>query len=68
MEIYRLPGRPDKPYGASAEIPGKKIEVNHVSVGMNALNFEPSEPVRRGVYWVRISGGGLHEGYLVELF
>jgi hypothetical protein len=44
------------------------IQVNHVSTGMNAINFEPETPDKRGVYWVRVTGDGVSEGYLVELY
>jgi hypothetical protein len=67
-EIEKRPKRPDHSLPASGEIPGRQIKINHVSLGMNAINFEPEEPAKRGIYWVRISGGGVHEGYLVELY
>lgn len=69
IEMFRLSKRPDKPFSATADIPGRKVEINHVSLSMlNGINFEPEEPAKRGVYWVRVSGGGVHEGYLVELY
>ena len=47
---------------------GREIAVNHVSLAMNGINFEPEEPAKRGTYWVRVSGGGIREAYLVELY
>ena len=66
--MFRLPKRPDRTLPASGEIEGHPLKINHVSLGMNAINFEPENPARRGIYWVRIHGGGVREGYLVELF
>jgi hypothetical protein len=68
VEIFRLQKRPERAFPASGDIPGREIKVNRVSRGMNAINFEPEEPAKRGVYWVRVSGSGMHEGYLVELY
>ncbi len=69
VEIHKLSKRPERPFTAGADIPGRSIPVEYVSLGMNgAVNFEPAQPVKRGIYWVRISGGGLREGYLVELY
>ena len=68
VEVFRLPKRPDHSLPNSGEIAGREIKVNHVSLGMNAINFEPEEPAKRGIYWVRVNGGGIHEGYLVELY
>lgn len=69
VEVFRLSKRPEKPLSQHGEINGRVIKVNHVSLGMgDAINFEPEEPARRGIYWVRVNGGGVSEGYLVELF
>jgi hypothetical protein len=69
VEVFRLAKRPDKPLPLHGEIEGRPIKVNHVSLGFNsAINFEPDEPNKRGIYWVRVTGGGIREGYLVELF
>lgn len=68
VEVFRLPKRPDRTLPTSGKIDGQPLEIHHVSLGMNAINFEPENPARRGIYWVRITGGGVREGYLVELF
>ncbi len=69
VKIYKLSSRPDKPFAADTEIPGNEIPVKYVSIAsMNGINFEPSEPARRGIYWVSVNGGGINESYLVELF
>lgn len=70
VEVYKLKKRPEKAFSSKEEIPGKAMPINHVSVYQNAINFEPqAEPVTSsGIYWVRITGGGLREGYLVELY
>jgi hypothetical protein len=68
VEVFRLPKRPENTLPQHGEIDGRVIKVNHVSLGMGGINFEPEEPAKRGVYWVRVNGGGISEGYLVELF
>jgi hypothetical protein len=68
VEVFKLQKPPEHPFPARSEIPGRVIQVNHVSTGMNAINFEPETPDKRGVYWVRVTGDGVSEGYLVELY
>ncbi len=34
----------------SGEITGREVKINHVSLGMNAINFEPADPAKRGIY------------------
>jgi len=69
VRIVKLSKRPDKPFSATAEIPGREIAVKHVSIAsMNGINFEPEEPAQRGIYWVTARGGGVRESYLVELY
>ena len=70
VEVYKLRRRPEKPFSSSEEIPGKALPVEFVSTYANAINFEPQpEPITgRGIYWVRIKGGGVREAYLVELY
>ena len=69
VEIVRLAKRPEQPFPATGDIPGHVVKVVHVSRAMmNGINFEPAEPAKRGIYWVRVSGEGWHEGYVVELF
>ncbi len=68
VEIFKLPKRPDKPYTATDAIAGRVIKVNHVSLSMHGINFEPDEPAKRGIYWVRVKGEVMNEGYLVELY
>jgi hypothetical protein len=69
VEMYRHKKRPEQAFADTGEIPGREIKVNHVSRGMNhAINFEPAEPAKRGIYWVRVNGGSVHAGYLVELY
>ncbi len=68
VEMFRLQKRPEQALPPDGGIPGKELKVNYVSTGMNAINFEPGEAVKRGIYWVRVSGEGQHTGYLVELY
>ncbi len=68
VEVYRLSKRPEKPFTANEEIDGRPVKVNHVSLGMGSINFEPEDYAKRGVYWVRVKGGGVSEGWLVELY
>lgn len=68
VEIFKLPKRPDKPYTSDESIPGRVIKVHHVSLAFHGINFEPDEPGKRGIYWVRVKGEGIEEGYLVEMY
>jgi hypothetical protein len=70
VEVYELSSRPERPFSNSEDIPGKALPVEFVSTYVNAINFEPSpDPITgRGIYWVRIKGSGVREGYLVELY
>lgn len=68
VEVFRLSKRPDNALPLNGEIEGTKVKINHVSLGMGGINFEPEDPARRGIYWVRATGGGVRAGYLVELY
>lgn len=70
VEVYKLSKRPEKPFSSSEEIPGTALPVEYGASYGNAINFEPQfEPITgRGIYWVRVTGGGLREGYVVELY
>ena len=69
VEVFKLPNRPKSAYGRSSKIPGRQLPTEYVSVYNNAINFEPdSTTVGAGIYWVRIKGGGVSEGYVVELY
>ncbi len=68
VEMFRLSKRPEKPLPMSGKIDGREVPVLHVSLGMSGINFEPEMPVKRGIYWIRMKGGGVSEGYLVELY
>lgn len=70
VEVYELKKRPEKAFSSNEEIPGKALPVVYISCYENAINFEPQdEPLTdRGIYWVRINGGGVSEGYVVELY
>jgi hypothetical protein len=69
VRVFKLSSRPEKPFSATADIPGREIPVKYVSKGMmRGINFEPEEPAKRGIYWITIRGGGIRESYLVELY
>lgn len=69
IEVWELQERPEKAYSVKAEINGKALPVAYISTTANAINFEPeSGTVGKGIYWVRIHGGGVNEGYVVELY
>lgn len=70
VEVFELSKSPDKPFSMTEEIPGKALPVTYVKTYINAINFEPQpEPItNRGIFWVRIKGGGVSESYLVEIF
>ena len=70
VEVYRLKKRPEKPFNSTEDIPGKALPVPYVHTYQNTINFEPTEePVtEKGIYYVRIKGRGVKEGYVVELY
>lgn len=69
VRVFKLSSRPEKPFSATDEIPGREIPVKFKSKAMmKGINFEPEEPAKRGIYWVTVRGGGIRESYLVELF
>ena len=68
VEVFKLRERPLKPLTWGDKTPGKEIEVAWVSTAYNAINFEPKDANKKGIYWVRAHGGGVREQYLVELY
>ncbi|WP_193211069.1 hypothetical protein [Luteolibacter marinus] len=68
VEVFKLSDRPLKPLTWADKTPGKELEVVWVSTAYNAINFEPKEANKKGIYWVRVRGGGVREQYLVELY
>lgn len=68
VEVFRLRSRPAKPLTWGDKEPGERLEVVWVSSKYNAVNFEPQGANTKGLYWVRVRGGGLREQYLVELY
>jgi hypothetical protein len=69
VEVFRVTKRPESPLSMSGEIEGKPIAVDYISKSMmNGINFEPAKPAEKGIYWVRVKGGGLRIGYVVELY
>jgi len=69
VEVYKLTRRPERAFGMTEEIDGKPLPVAHVSIASNAINFEPdSQTLGRGIYWVRVRGDAVREGYVVELY
>lgn len=69
VRVFRLTERPEKPFSASADIPGREIRVRSVTKALlNGINFEPEEAAERGIYWVVVRGPGVREAYLVEFF
>lgn len=69
VEVTRLVERPKKPFSISDVIPGERLPVPYVSAFERWINFEPTEePITDpGIFWIRITGGGVREQYLVEL-
>ncbi|MEM7144999.1 MAG: hypothetical protein AAF591_07665 [Verrucomicrobiota bacterium] len=70
VEVYEMSTRPEDLITWGDEVPGRALPVDYVSTYQNAINFEPdAKPItERGIYYVRISGGGVREQYLVELY
>lgn len=51
------------------EIEGESIKVTYIAKSiLEGINFEMETPASRGIYWVRVTGGDLRIGYVVELF
>ncbi len=67
IEVFKLFARPESPFTWADKNPGTPIEVVYIGTYANAINFEPRIS-GKGIYWVRIRGGGVREQYLVELF
>ena len=61
---------PRRKFGITADIPGRAVAVNFVHAYANVVNFEPGREMvsQGGIFWVKIHGGGMREGYLVELY
>jgi len=70
VEVFKLSRRPEKKFGITADIPGRKVAVGYVHAYANVVNFEPDREMvsKGGIFWVKIRGGGLRESYLVELY
>lgn len=69
VEVFRLTKRPEKALPMHGLIDGHVVPILHKSNSMlNGINFEPEEPTRKGIYWIRVTGGGARYGYVVELF
>ncbi len=69
VEVFRLTKRPEKALPMHGEIEGHVVPILYKSKSMlNGINFEPEDPTRKGIYWVRVTGGGVRLGYVVELF
>jgi hypothetical protein len=67
VQIFKLSGRPQSEPTWAEKLPGKPLDVDYVATYGNAINFEPAVN-GKGIYWVRVHGGGIREQYLVELF
>lgn len=69
IEVYKLKRRPVKSISWNDEIEGREIGVQFVSSYGNTINFEPAKLLdSRGVYLVRVVGGGVKEQYVTELY
>lgn len=67
VEVFELRERPESPPTWANKLPGNPVIVGHVATFGNAINFEPAVS-GKGIYWIRVRGGGVREQYLVELF
>ena len=70
ISIFKLRKVPEKKILSKTEPEGRDIGVKYISTYGNTINFEPDKFTAgdRGIYWVRITGGGLRVGYVVEFF
>ena len=70
ISIFKLRKAPTKKISMNDIPEGRNIGVRYISTYGNAINFEPENFTAgdRGIYWVRITGGGMREGYVVEFF
>jgi len=70
ISIFKLHKAPTKKIPFSKDPEGKDIGVKYIAAYDNTINFEPKDFTAgdRGIYWVRITGGGMREAYVVEFF
>ncbi|PQJ29105.1 hypothetical protein [Rubritalea profundi] len=69
IEIYKLKPRPVKSISWNDEIDGREIGVQYIYCCGSTINFEPTKLLdSRGVYLVRVVGGGVKEQYVTELY
>jgi len=70
ITIFKLRKAPTKKISFNGVPDGKEIGVRYISAYKNTINFEPKDFTAgdRGIYWVRITGGGMREAYVVEFF
>ncbi|MGI9244783.1 MAG: hypothetical protein ACR2RV_28525, partial [Verrucomicrobiales bacterium] len=66
VEVFKLTRRPEKKFGITSDIPGRKVKVGYVHSYANVVNFEPDRETvsKGGIFWVKLRGGGLREAYL----
>lgn len=70
ISIFKLHKTPTKKISSNAIPEGRDIGVRYIATYKNTINFEPKDFTAgdRGIYWVRITGGGMRVGYVVEFF
>lgn len=69
VRVFKMRSRPEKKPIKLDEINGRELEVPYIATASNGVNFEVTyQGSKKGIYWVSIKGGGLSEGYLVEVF
>lgn len=70
VRVFKLRIRPDKKPINLDELDGRELEIPYIATSGNSVNFEVNyhRGKKKGIYWVSIKGGGLSEGYLVEIY
>ena len=69
VEVFKLPNRPKSAYGRSSKIPGSNsLRSTFLSTTMQSTSSPTVPPREWNLLELRIKGGGLSEGYVVELY
>lgn len=70
VRVFKMRLRPEKKIIKLDEIDGRELEVPFIATSGNSVNFEVDyyRGKKKGIYWVSVKGGGLSEGYLVEVY
>jgi hypothetical protein len=68
VEMWELASAPEAPFAWDKPVPGQRVDVTYVAVHENAVHFQPGKPGKKSIYWVRVTGTGIQEQYLVHFY